>query len=233
MQNATHSEQPSTSDARLPTVAVHKDFKPFTTRMPEIKADNLPSIGTVFPREEQCKATLPFTCFFAPDDKRCIDNIVNPFCTISRSIAWEVAAVYENNGGTTFTHTETVTSGISKLESQTMQHTAGISITQETGVSATMGDFGATAKLTISLNYQFTHSQTSSFTEYAEQTVVKQLPVQAYHAAVLFVKHIWIEGTRSDESSMGQVDFHATMSYTSPTSSSETSGGECFYAKFA
>lgn len=201
------SDEPDLGYAIVPVLKVPKDYKKFDSPVPSISADELPEAGTSYPRQEQCRVELPFTAFFPATDRESLAKIKDPFCTVTRSMAWYVDAVYVNNSEGTVARTKSIRTGISKEDSASMTHSAGISITSSAGVSVE-GVFSA--GISITLNYQFTYSNTITFTEFQEHTVTETFTVPPYNAIVLFAKHIWITGKRSDGSvSTGQVDFNA------------------------
>lgn len=70
-----------------------------------------------------------------------------------------------------------------------MKHSAGIKLSGNKGIEL--------MKYSVSLNYQFTYSNSRTFTEYSEKEVVKTFNVPPYNATVLFSKHIWLNVARA------------------------------------
>jgi hypothetical protein len=83
-------------------------------------------------------------------------------------------------------------SGISQSQSQSFSHSAGVD------VSASAGIFGI--GLDISLSYQFTYQENYDFSKYHEVTKTIGFQVSPYTAKVVFARHIFLKGTRVDES---------------------------------
>lgn len=62
----------------------------------------------------------------------------------------------------------------------------------------------------VSLNYQFTSTTSSSFTEYEETTRTQEYTVPAYEATIFLSKRIWIQATRADGSIvLREINFNA------------------------
>lgn len=73
-----------------------------------------------------------------------------------------------------------------------MSHEVGVEVSVGTGIE--LVEFG------VKLNYQFTYSSSSSYTEFSEQTVTDEINVPKKNATALFSKHIWMKGVSFDES---------------------------------
>ncbi|RHZ64676.1 hypothetical protein CDV55_106631 [Aspergillus turcosus] len=186
----------------VPALQVKNNYQKFNTPVPQIGKDYIPYEGEVYNLQEQCRITLPFISFFPPTDRRALDKISDPFCAVNRSIAWYVEAVYENRTGGTIDRSETVKSGVSKEVSEEMTQKAGIQISAKYGTK--LSNYG------ISLNYQFSYSKTSKFTEFQEHELTEKFTVPEYSATVLFGQHIWMNASRADGSAvMAQIDFNA------------------------
>lgn len=100
------------------------------------------------------------------------------------------------------TRTSRILAGVSSEKRTEMTHSVGIEISATYGIKAIGGDGSMT------LNYQFTYSSSSSFTEYSEREITETFEVPAQTAKVLFSKRVWIKGARSDGSvTMNQVEF--------------------------
>ncbi|KAK5996013.1 hypothetical protein PT974_04436 [Cladobotryum mycophilum] len=181
-------------DAAPFTVAlkVPNAFKDFSTPPPKITPTTIPTKGKVYNDMTQCAVTLPFTAYFPPTDARCVKNIKNPFCTLSRSISWIVEAVWWNEGREAFERAAEIKYGVSKTKSQEMEHTVGVTVSAGYGIGL--------QEYSISLNYQFTTRESSSHTEYTEETVKETKRVAPGEAVVLFCQRISLRGERADGS---------------------------------
>ncbi|KAK5991981.1 hypothetical protein PT974_05377 [Cladobotryum mycophilum] len=183
-------EKPHAPFARMFALKLPKNFKDFTAPTPRLDRDNLPKQGTIFNETEQAAVILPFVSHFPPTDERCLANISKPFCRFSRTIAWYTNGVWSNNARGEVTRRSVVTFGISKTQSTEITHSAGISVSASAGIGFVNFD--------VSLNYQFTHSSSTSFTEYTEKVEAEDFVVPAYHATVLFTKRVWLRAARMD-----------------------------------
>ncbi|KAH8881137.1 hypothetical protein GQ53DRAFT_888842 [Thozetella sp. PMI_491] len=181
---------PNGALASLPTLLVQRDFKEFTAPLPDISKETLPEGGHAYDDLEQCRATLPFIAFFPKNDRASLANIKNPFCTVIRNIAWYVPRVHTNKSNGQISDSTTITKGVSATQSKEMTESAGVSISSSFGIKG----FG----LDMSLNYQFSTTSSSSYTEYEEVTQTKEFTVPAYSATVVLAKRIRIKATRSD-----------------------------------
>lgn len=111
--------------------------------------------------------------------------------------------VWVNYADGNFQRSQTLTTGVSKTQSEEMSHSVGVDISASFGIKLVNFD--------ISLNYQFTYASSTSFTEYSEKTVTESFDVGSHYAKVLFSKHIWLEAMRADGSSViRQVEFAAS-----------------------
>ncbi|KND93795.1 hypothetical protein TOPH_01962 [Tolypocladium ophioglossoides CBS 100239] len=190
--NGTY-DRPDLSLAVVPILDLPKEFDRFKSPLPQVTPTTIPSKGDIFDQIEQCRATLPFIAFFDPTTRRALDSIENPFCTIIRSIAWGVEGVWVNDADGEFDRTETIKYGVSK--------DFGVEITAEAGIKA--------LSFSVSLNYQFTYSTSSTYTKYSEKQVDEKFTVPAHAATVLFSKHVWIKGMRSDGSELSRIGISA------------------------
>ncbi|PHH91001.1 hypothetical protein CDD83_1979 [Cordyceps sp. RAO-2017] len=193
--------RPNSGLASVPALSLPKSYTPFTAPVPAVTPTTIPDRGNIYNETNQCAVTLPFTAFFRPDDRRSLDNIANPFCTVSKSVAWKVEGVWVNDAAGDFTRSQTVKYGISKEQKEEMQHSVGVEVSVEGGIKA--------VSYSVSLNYQFTYSSSTSFTEYTEKTVEEKFTVPEYSAKVLFSKHVWLRGKRSDGSDLSYVEVAA------------------------
>ncbi|EQL02407.1 Vacuolar protein sorting-associated protein 62 [Ophiocordyceps sinensis CO18] len=190
--------QPDISLAQVPVLRLPKAFQRFTSSLPQVTPSTIPSEGDIFSEMEQCRATLPFTTFFDPTSRQVLDNLGDPFCTVIKSIAWDVQGVWVNNSGASYDRTQTIKYGVSREKREEMVNSVGVEITAEAGIKA--------VSYSVSLNYQFTYSTSSSFTEYSEKQVEEKLSIPAHEAVVLFTKHLWVTGQRADGSQLSRIE---------------------------
>lgn len=188
----SNPNRPGANTAQILVLPVGKLYHRFNTPTPTVTPDTIPSVGDQYGYKEQCKVTLPFHSFFAPTDQACLDNIRNPFYSLSRGAAWYVEGAWENNKASTITQTKRLLCGLSKEKREELIRTVGVEVSDTHGVALANGN--------ISLNYQFTHDPWSSFTEYSEREDTEEIKVPGHHAKVLYSKHVWIKGAGSNES---------------------------------
>jgi hypothetical protein len=181
---------PSTGLAFVPALNLGNEFIEFDQSAPTFTKASIPSTGRRYDVVEQAAVTLPLRCFFWSEDARCLTQIAKPFITISKGIAWYVEGVWENGGEGTFTREKRIKCGISQTQTESMEHTVGISITASHGFKF--------AEMSVTLNYQFTHTRSTSFTEFTETEVVESFEVPAKTCTVLFSKHIYLKGSMNN-----------------------------------
>lgn len=187
---------------RVPILNLPKDYKRFEAPVPTITPSNIPYTGEVFAETEQCGVTLPLTAFFEATDQRIIISIANPFGYMNRRIAWYTESVWVNKSAGDYNDTEQIRFGLSETQTKEIVNSAGVSVSASGGIGLVSFD--------VSLNYQFTHSASQSFTEYTERTKTASIRVPPYHATVLFTKHIWLKVERKDGYVLNQTELAAT-----------------------
>ncbi|THV48391.1 hypothetical protein BGAL_0251g00010 [Botrytis galanthina] len=181
---------PHTGLAFVPVLDLGNEFQDFDQSIPSFSKTSIPSTGKTYAVVEQAAVTLPMRCFFWSEDPRIIAQIEKPFISISKAIAWYVEGVYENGGSGSFTREQRIKSGISTTQSETMEHQVGISITASHGFKL--------AEMSVTLNYQFTHTQSTSFTEFTETEITQRFEVPPKTCTVLFSKHVYMKGTMNN-----------------------------------
>ncbi|KAF7904374.1 hypothetical protein EAF00_001708 [Botryotinia globosa] len=169
--------KPDSEHALVPVLPCENGFKRFDASVPKISATAIPTTGDQYSLSEQS-----------------LDFIRNPFIELSRSIAWKVEGVWVNGGEGTYSRQKELKYGVSKTESESMTHSAGVEISASSGIGC--------VEFSVTLNYQFTSERSSSFTEYKESTVTEKFEVPGKNAKVLFSKHIWITAARADKDSV-------------------------------
>ncbi|KAF5879449.1 putative duf946 domain-containing protein [Botrytis fragariae] len=182
--------KPDSVYALVPVLPYEKQYKRFEASVPKISSTEIPTTGDQYSFSEQCRVALPFISFFDSKDERSLDFIQNPFIDLSRSIAWKVEGVWVNGGEGTYSRQKEIKYGVSKTQSESMTHSAGVQISAASGIGC--------VEYSVSLNYQFTSESSSSFTEFSESTVTEKFEVPGKNAKVLFSKHIWITASRAD-----------------------------------
>ncbi|TGO07627.1 hypothetical protein BTUL_0258g00050 [Botrytis tulipae] len=194
--------EPNNSLAQVLALPNPKRFTEFTAPPPTFTKNNIPKGGDVFNRIDQCQVALPFNIYFPPTDAASLRTISYPFCNLTRKIAWYVHTAHTNNSGGQISDSTTVTKGVSKTLAEEMTHSAGVSISASYGIKG----FG----MDVSLNYQFTSTTSSSFTEYEETTRTQGYTVPPYEATIFLSKRIWIQATRADGSIvLREINFNA------------------------
>lgn len=193
---------PDLNIAFVPVLPVKNEFQKFQSQVPSVTPDTIPSTGDNFERKEQCRVILPFTAFISCKDARSLSRIQDPFCIMSRYIAWHVEDVWENGSGGNFSRERKIKYGVSRTQSEEMTHSAGVEVSATAGIGL--------VESSIKLNYQFTDTNSRSFTEYTEQEVTQKFEVPPKHVTVLFSKHVWLKVTRGDGSEeLSQIEMAA------------------------
>jgi hypothetical protein len=188
--------------ARVLALPCPKNFDAFPTTRPQFTKDTLPAGGQTFNTKAQCEIILPYSAFLSATDTQSLNHITDPFIVLSKSAAWFVHRIRSNEGGGSLKDTTSVTKGISSTQTSEMTHSAGVSISASYGI---MG-FGAE----VSLNYQFTSTNSNSFTDYTETTNTVEVTVPPHEAYIYLIRHVWIKACRRGSSvDLHQVDFHA------------------------
>jgi hypothetical protein len=188
----------------VPALYVPREDKPFSPRPPEIPAGGpVPATKQTFDSTEQSAVTLPFTSFFSPADQGCLSLIADPFCTVRKKVSWVVLEKFPNYQSTSYTQTQSITTGLKKTASQTTEHTAAVSISSEVGYGL--------SKWSVNLSYQFSFSQSNSVEEIMERTVSKTITVAPHTVAIAWGKQVVMQAVRSDGRRIeGEIGFNAT-----------------------
>jgi hypothetical protein len=179
--------------AKVPALYVPKPNKRFSPSPPQVTKDTIPELNDTYDQTATCAVTLPFTCFFEPSDRAGLDAISNPFCTVTKQVSWIVKEKFPNYQQTAYTQTQTLTTGVKTSSSTTTTNSAGLSISSEFGYGL--------AKWSVSLNYQFTLSQTNSFEEVQQRTMSKTITVAPHTMAIAWAKRVSIQGVRDADGS--------------------------------
>ncbi|KAK4241979.1 hypothetical protein C8A03DRAFT_40684 [Achaetomium macrosporum] len=196
--------QPDSSLAKVPALYVPKPRKPFSPSPPAVTKDAIPEVGETFSQTATNSVTLPFTCIFDASDRAGLDNMGNPFCTVTKQVSWVVLDKFTNYQQTAYTQTQSLTTGVKTSSSTTTTNSAGVSISSEVGYGL--------AKWSVSLNYQFTLSQTNSFEEVQQRTMTKTITVAPHTMAIAWAKRVTIQGVRDADGSRidSEVSFNAS-----------------------
>ncbi|KAF7955170.1 uncharacterized protein EAE97_000429 [Botrytis byssoidea] len=118
--------KPDSEHALVPVLPCENEFKRFDASVPKISATAIPTTGDQYSLSEQCRVTLPFISFLDMKDERSLDFIRIPFIELSRSIAWKVEGVWVNGGEGKYSRQKEIKYGVSKTESESMTHSAGV-----------------------------------------------------------------------------------------------------------
>ncbi|CZT51857.1 uncharacterized protein RSE6_13065 [Rhynchosporium secalis] len=189
---ATGLGRPDPDLARILQLPLPRQYQKIDSSWPEISKNTMPSKGQLYSEKVQASVTLPFTCFFPPTDEDSLLKIRDPFCAITRSTAYFAEGVWVNDAEGSLKRSAKVTCGITKEKREEFTHTVGVEISASGGI----GLFESS----VSLNYQFTYSNSSTFTEFTQTEITQEFDVGPFYAKVLFSKHVWIKGTRSSGS---------------------------------
>lgn len=138
---------PESNIAFVPVLRIKKAFKPFTARVPEITPATIPNVGDQSEQREQCRVVLPFTAFYPPIHEASLSLIEKPFCIVGRSTSWSCEACWANATNGEFSREKSIKYGISKSQTTSMQHEAGVEISSSGGIG--LFEFG------VKLNYQY------------------------------------------------------------------------------
>ncbi|KAJ4325762.1 hypothetical protein N0V94_000522 [Neodidymelliopsis sp. IMI 364377] len=178
---------PAMNLAKVLALPCPKNFNNFTTPPPAFTKETLPRGGDTFSDTKQSEVILPFTVFFLPTDRASLSHISKPFCTLAKRQISDTTAIKR---------------GVSQTESAEMSNSAAVSVTGSYGIKG----FG----MEVSLNYQFTSTESSSYTEYSENIREQGFTVPPYHATVFLVRHVWLKASRSDGSGvLREIGFNA------------------------
>ncbi|TGO44910.1 hypothetical protein BOTNAR_0722g00010 [Botryotinia narcissicola] len=183
--------KPDSSQAMVPILPCENQFKKFDAPVPKITPSTIPSTGDQFSLSEQCRIALPFTSFFDSKNERCLDFIQDPFIDLSRSIAWRTEGVWANGSGGAYSRQKEIKYGVSKEQSESMTHSAGVEGQYD---AIELADLACLIAIPI-----FDMNLLSfSFNEYSESTVKESFEVPGKNATVLFSKHIWLTASRTN-----------------------------------
>ncbi|KAK0639396.1 hypothetical protein B0T16DRAFT_383021 [Cercophora newfieldiana] len=191
---STNYSPPQTSLAKVPCLFVPKRDKPFPVYPPPVTAANLPEQNDSFSETITGTVTLPFTAFFDPNDRACLDNIANPFCTIHKKVSWIVLKRETNPTDKAVTKKQIVHVGVKDSVAKTMEHSVGVSISTEVGLLA---------KFSVTMNYQFSYSETKIQEETREKTIEEPIDIPPYSVTLLWGRRIELLGERADGTRIG------------------------------
>ncbi|KAK5994662.1 hypothetical protein PT974_05147 [Cladobotryum mycophilum] len=182
--------QPDT-ECWLLAVNLPNKFVEFDDPHPEVSLTRLPPVGKVFKMTSQANITMPITSLFDSGSELIARYIKYPFFTIFRSSAWYVVDVVDNRHGSgEQVWNKTVTSGISREVSNSLEVSTGVTFTAEFG-------FGAN-KAGVSLNYQLTSTVTQSLEEFKTQSIGQEVHVPVGNVSVIFARTDSIKILRFD-----------------------------------
>lgn len=141
---------------------------------------------------------VPFTAVEDKDYDVAWKVANSPFYTIERWTNFQLE-LYDNNQQQAPHTVETeITVGVSKSSSETFEHTTGISITFEAGIS-----FIKEAKISGTISYSFGYSSSTSVEAFREKTVKLNLTAPGKHAAALWAPRTAFQLVRGDDSNVG------------------------------
>lgn len=193
---------PNLGLAYVPQLPLRKEYTSFTTAVPDITPTTIPNVGDKYSLLEQASVSLPFTSFFNPEDSRGIQAIRNPFVKVSRLASYVVDGVWENKSSSSYTREQRIKYGVSRTQTQEMTHSVGVEVSASGGFKL--------AEWSVTVNYQFTSSMSSSFNDFTENEITQTIDVKPKTCTVLFIKHIYVRGARDDGSEiMNEIEIAA------------------------
>lgn len=140
------------------------------------------------------KAVLvPFTAILSGSDYAAkgvgwmVEN--SPLVRVERVVRWDQVFFAVNTGSVEQNHGRTFTKGISQEASTTISHTAGVSVTVESGVSF----LGAGGKVSATVSYQFGYQTQHSVGEFEEESTNVSINVPPHKAAAAWRERSTIE----------------------------------------
>ncbi|CAH0047313.1 unnamed protein product, partial [Clonostachys solani] len=197
---------PDNEAAPVLQLPVGKDYHRFEADAPLMEANKLPEKGERFYYQPQCSITLPFHCFFNPNNHASLENNHNPFLTITKSIAWYAECVWVNRTDKTVCREEKIRYGVNKEKREEIKGNIGIEFSSTKGV--VLSDSGLT------LNHQFADSSSTFFPEYSVRESAESFEVPPSTASALFTQRIWIKCSPPDSDVMvGEAEFLQSTNY--------------------
>jgi len=140
------------------------------------------------------KAVLvPFTAVLSGSDYAAkgvgwmVEN--SPFVRVERVLHWDQVFFAVNTGSVEQSHGRTFTKGISQEASTTISHTAGVSVTVESGVSF----LGAGGKVSATVSYQFGYQTQHSVGQFEEESTNVSINVPPHKAAAAWRERTTIQ----------------------------------------
>jgi hypothetical protein len=93
------SQSQPTETPLVVMLTVRSEFEPKVA--PEVKTDDFKKLSETprfhVPQELSSRVYLPLTAFFDPGDRKVLDNIANPFFSISLRRSWTLRGVHSGN----------------------------------------------------------------------------------------------------------------------------------------
>jgi len=111
----------------------------------------------------------------------------SPFVRVQWLVSWDQVFFAVNTGSVEQNHSRTFTKGISNEASTTISHTAGVSLTAESGVEF----LGSGGKISATVSYEFGYQTQHSVGEFAEESTEVSINVPPHKAAAA-----WREQTK-------------------------------------
>lgn len=147
--------------------------------------------------------TLPYTLVDADSDKGNAWKALNsPFYTLNRTCYWTNVGFLDNQLGSTNELSQTVTTGVTHASSTEFSHTVGITVGAEGGVSF----LGTGGKISVSVNYQFGYTTSSSLENLSESSNTIAVPVPAACAGIIWLASRQMSLSRTNGSVVDQGD---------------------------
>ena len=133
-----------------------------------------------------------------------------PFYVVERLVDYHLLQFLDNETSQQQEVITTITSGVSKQNSDTFSIETGISVSFEKGVEASYKGLGASTKTTLSLSLSLGYSRTTAVTEFRSESDQAKLRIPPYRAAAQWVQRQEFQVRRADGTLIGQIAFDPT-----------------------
>ncbi|KAL2118324.1 hypothetical protein VTJ04DRAFT_7984 [Mycothermus thermophilus] len=183
--------KPSHALAHVPVLYVPPPPSHISYDPPKITPQTIPERGKKLNTSE-LSVTVPFVCFFDAKDRFSLDYITDPFCTITKSVAWKVRDVVPNDSSTTMTQSYDVTTSVTDRRTRETEHTVGSSV-------STGGDI-LVLKFQVTLTYQFRFLDSRTIERGRQESNSKTILVAPYSWVIIWDLTSEIRAYRSNRS---------------------------------
>lgn len=175
---------------------------------PELDGKTRPSTRTA-PKVDHI-VIMPFTAIEDPAKSLKWKLEHSPFYSVERSVFYSLVLFDNNQTSTSQTQSDTITTGISKSQTNTFSKTTGISITAESGVSF----LGSGGKVSATISVELGWSSSTQVSQFQEHSVQRQLNTPAHKAAAQWAASYSMQLKRQDGTSVSAPLEFETNSFT-------------------